>query len=303
MCKKESILSILGMGVDAIAVDSLRSEYETNSKYVIKNIQLNNIVIGHYQPRKKGAITKESIQDLVESIKKQGVLQPIIVRKIGEDQYELIAGERRYRSAYEARLNEIPCVIKNVSEKDAFAIALIENIQREQLSLLEESESLLKLKNEYFLSVEDVSKMVGKPRTTIANLIRVASLLSAEGKLFWEKGSVDYGHIRAVIMLPHDFQNKVLQHVVENQLSVRETEKLIREKKYVTLDDQCSKKVIANKPLLLNNELTSMAEKFSAMSGNRASIKAMRLGRVKLSIEFDSIEKTYDFFKNNDIIT
>ena len=175
-------MNILGVGVDAIAVNSLRPEYEAESKCFMKNIQLSKIVIGHYQPRKTGVITKESIQDLVASIKEQGVLQPIIVRKIGDDKYELIAGERRYRSAYEANLNEIPCVIKDVSEQDAFAIALIENIQREQLSLLEESESLLKLKEEHFLSVDDVSKMIGKPRTTVANLIRVASLLSPEGK-------------------------------------------------------------------------------------------------------------------------
>lgn len=223
-------MNILGTGVDAISVNSPQYAHEVESEHLMKNIQLSKIVIGNYQPRKIGVITQESIQDLVASIKERGVLQPIIVRKSGNDKYELIAGERRYRSAYEANLTDIPCVIKDVSEKEAFAIALIENIQREQLSLLEESEALLKLKEEHFLSVDDVSKMIGKPRTTVANLIRVAYLLSPEGKLLWERGFVDYGHIRAVIMLNHEFQNIILQYVADNKLSVRHTEALVRER-------------------------------------------------------------------------
>ena len=284
-------MSFLGMGVDAIAVNSLPSEHDTEPKNVMKNIQLCKIVMGHYQPRKTGTITTESIQDLVASIKEQGVLQPIIVRKTGNEQYELIAGERRYHAAYEANLNEIPCVIKEVSEKDAFAIALIENIQREQLSLLEQSESLLKLKEEHFLSVDDVSKMIGKPRSSVANLIRVASLLSPEGKLLWEKGDVDYGHIRAVIILSHEFQNKVLQYVVDNKLSVRETEKLIREKKYFGLDDdKISGETIANK-LIFNEDLKYFIQKFTAIYGNNVSIKTLRSGKIKMSIEFDDVEQ------------
>jgi len=289
-------MSILGTGFDAISVHSLRSEHENDSKYFMKNIQLSKIVIGNYQPRKTGIITKESIQDLVASIKEQGVLQPIIVRKIGSDQYELIAGERRYRSAYEANLNEIPCVIKDVSEKDAFAIALIENIQREQLSLLEESDALLRLKEEHFLSVDDVSKMIGKPRTTVANLIRVASLLSPEGKFLWEKGDIDYGHIRAVIALGHEFQDSVLQYVVDKKLSVRATEKLIREKKYFNLDGNYLK-TTTTQSSFLNDELKYIIEKFTDILGKNASIKALSSGKVRVSVEFQNVEKTSDFLK------
>ena len=294
VCEKGADMDILGVGVDAIVVDSLHSEHY--SKDLMKNLQLNKIVIGHYQPRKAGVITTESIQDLVCSIKEQGVLQPIIVREAVGNQYEIIAGERRYRAALEANLNEIPCVIKSVSEKDAFAIALIENIQREQLSLLEESESLLKLKEEYFLSVDEVSKTVGKPRTTVANLIRVASLLGVEGKLLWEKGAVDYGHIRAVIILNHDFQNTVLQYVVENKLSVRETEKLVREKKYLGLGRKISA-ISSEKSGCLNEELKCIIDKFSAIHGKNASIKLMRKGRIKMSMEFENFDKAFNFLK------
>jgi ParB family chromosome partitioning protein len=289
-------MSFLGMGVDAIAVNLFRSEHENERNHSMKNIQLNKIIIGNYQPRKTGIITKESIQDLVASIKENGILQPIIVRKIAADQYELIAGERRYRSAHEAHLHEIPCVVKEVSEKDAFAIALIENIQREQLSLLEESESLLKLKNEHFLSVDEVSKMIGKPRTTVANLIRVASLLSLEGKLLWEKGDVDFGHIRAVIILDHEFQNVVLQYVVDNKLSVRETEKLIREKKYFSMKNKKAEN-FSIKVADLNDELQYIIEKFSVIHGRNGSIKSTKSGKVKILIEFENVEKTYAYLK------
>ena len=290
-------MNILGVGIDALTVNSLRPEHEIEREYFTKNIQLSKIVIGNYQPRKTGVITKESIQDLMASIIEHGILQPIIVRKTEGDKYELIAGERRYRSAYEANLNDIPCVIKDVNEKDAFAIALIENIQREQLSLLEESEALLKLKAEHFLSVDDVSKMIGKPRTTVANLIRVASSLSPEGKLLWEKESVNYGHIRAVIMLNHGLQNIVLQYVVSNKLSVRETEKIVREKKYLMLNDKYAERTIIAKPSALNDELKSIAKKFTAIHGNNASIKAIASGRVRVSIEFEDVDKTCDFLK------
>ena len=254
-------MNILGKGINAIEVDLLNLNHEKQSENIMKNISLAKIVLGKYQPRKHGKITKVSLQDLVESIKEQGILQPIIVRKMDGEKYELIAGERRYLSALEIGLTVIPCLIKNVNEKDAFAIALIENIQREQLTLLEESESLLKLKEEYFLSVDQVSKIIGKPRSTVANLIRVASLLSPECKLFWENGDVDYGHIRAAIVLDHKFQNLVLQYVIDKKLSVRETEKFIKEKTYFNLlEPQIEKK--NNESVISSDEMKIISEKF-----------------------------------------
>ena len=294
VAKKESIVDILGLGVNAISINSVKLEDENHS--LMKNIQSSKIVIGNYQPRKTGIITKESLHDLILSIKENGILQPIIVRPIGLEQYELIAGERRYRSAIEASLSEIPCVIKNVSKKDAFAIALIENIQREQLSLLEESEALLKLKNEHFLSVDEVSKMIGKPRTTIANLIRVASLLCPEGKIMFEQGILDYGHIRSVLILSHELQNVILQHVASNKLSVRKTELLIRDKKYFQL---LTKDVETNteKSYVLKDDLKLISDKFSIIYGRSAKIKTLKSGQVRVSIEFQDISKAYDYIK------
>ncbi|ERH40911.1 chromosome partitioning protein ParB [Legionella pneumophila str. Leg01/11] len=287
-------MNILGMGINAIEVDLLNLNHEKQSGNIMKNISLAKIVLGKYQPRKHGKISKESLQDLVESIKEQGVLQPIIVRKMDDEKYELIAGERRYLSALEIGLTVIPCLIKNVNEKEAFAIALIENIQREQLTLLEESESLLKLKDEYFLSVDQVSKIIGKPRSTVANLIRVASLLSPECKLFWENGDVDYGHIRAAIILDHKFQNIVIQYVIDKKLSVRETEKFIKEKKYLDLlEPQVAK--INNRPLVSSDDMKILSEKFLNLYNKNVRINASKTGRIRVLMEFESIEKIYDY--------
>lgn len=287
-------MNILGKGINAIEVDLLNLNHEKQSGNIMKNISLAKIVLGKYQPRKHGKISKESLQDLVESIKEQGVLQPIIVREMDDEKYELIAGERRYLSALEIGLTVIPCLIKNVNERDAFAIALIENIQREQLTLLEESESLLKLKDEHFLSVDQVSKIIGKPRSTVANLIRVASLLSPECKLFWENGDVDYGHIRAAIILDHKFQNIVIQYVIDKKLSVRETEKFIKEKKYLDLlEPQVTK--INNRPLVSSDDMKILSEKFLNLYNKNVRINALKTGRIRVLMEFESIERIYDY--------
>lgn len=287
-------MNILGKGINAIEVDLLNLNHEKQSGNIMKNISLAKIVLGKYQPRKHGKISKESLQDLIESIKEQGVLQPIIVREMDDEKYELIAGERRYLSALEIGLTVIPCLIKNVNEKEAFAIALIENIQREQLTLLEESESLLKLKDEHFLSVDQVSKIIGKPRSTVANLIRVASLLSPECKLFWENGDVDYGHIRAAIILDHKFQNIVIQYVIDKKLSVRETEKFIKEKKYLDLlEPQVTK--INNRPLVSSDDMKILSEKFLNLYNKNVRINALKTGRIRVLMEFESIERIYDY--------
>ncbi|HAU3504161.1 ParB/RepB/Spo0J family partition protein [uncultured Legionella sp.] len=287
-------MNILGKGINAIEVDLLNLNHEKQSGNIMKNISLAKIVLGKYQPRKHGKISKESLQDLIESIKEQGVLQPIIVREMDDEKYELIAGERRYLSALEIGLTVIPCLIKNVNEREAFAIALIENIQREQLTLLEESESLLKLKDEHFLSVDQVSKIIGKPRSTVANLIRVASLLSPECKLFWENGDVDYGHIRAAIILDHKFQNIVIQYVIDKKLSVRETEKFIKEKKYLDLlEPQVTK--INNRPLVSSDDMKILSEKFLNLYNKNVRINALKTGRIRVLMEFESIERIYDY--------
>ncbi len=238
-------MSILGHGYNAIQLNTKIKRIENTETNFTQNICLNKIAIGDYQPRKTN-ISLESIRDLMLSIQEHGVLQPIILRESEFDKYELIAGERRYRAALELKLSTIPCIVMKVDSKEAFAIALIENIQREQLSLYEEAEALLKLKEEYSMSIDEVAKMINRPRPTVSNLIRTAAMLSYNGKILWKEGSVDYGHIRPVIVLDHEHQNIVLRHIVDKKLSVRQTETFIKEKKYLNLPGSQIKKSISD---------------------------------------------------------
>lgn len=287
-------MNFLGKGIDAIDVNSLHIDYENKNENFSQKVPVNQISIGKYQPRKKGSISNASIQEMVDSIKKHGVLQPIIVRILPNEHYELIAGERRYLAAIETGLNEIPCIIKNVTEKDALAIALIENIQREQLSLLEESESILKLKEEHSLSVDDVAKLISKPRTTVANLVRVASLLSREGKVLLEENKIDFGHVRAVLTLEHQFQNTILQYVATHRLSVRETEKIIREGRYNELNIELKIK----NTYAISDELTKIKHKYSAIFNKNIQLKALNSGKIKVSIEFENIAKVNEYLRS-----
>jgi ParB family chromosome partitioning protein len=208
-------MTILGSGIDAININLSGLEKLNFSENEIKNIQIDLIDCGIYQPRKSHKISDEIINELVGSIREHGILQPIIVRLSSSKRYELIAGERRLKAAIKLGFKDIPAVIKKIDEQEAFAIALIENIQRMQLSILEEAEALLKLKNDFLMSNESVALMIGKPRTTITNLIRLASNLTVFGKELLERGDVEYGHIRCVLALPDDDQNTVLNHVLE----------------------------------------------------------------------------------------
>lgn len=283
-------MNILGTGIDAINFEALNISKIESDVNIIKNIQIDLIDIGNYQPRKKNAITVESIQDLIDSIKEHGILQPVILRCTDTERYELIAGERRLRAALELRLDEIPAVLKNIDAKQAYAIAIIENIQREQLSLLEEAEALLKLKNDYFMSVETVAKMIGKPRTTIANLIRVATHLSSFGKELLERGDVDYGHIRSVLILEEDIQNLVLNYVAEKKLTVRAAENFVREHGYDKLltPNNCEKKESNS---LDDESINLMARTLSDKYKTNVSLKRLSGGKIRVSMDFIDLEK------------
>lgn len=283
-------MNILGTGIDAINFEALNISKIEKDINIIKNIQIDLIDIGNYQPRKQSAITVESIQDLIDSIKEHGILQPVILRCTDTERYELIAGERRLRAALELRLDEIPAVLKNIDAKQAYAIAIIENIQREQLSLLEEAEALSKLKNDYFMSVETVAKMIGKPRTTIANLIRVATHLSSFGKELLERGDVDYGHIRSVLILEEDMQNLVLNYVAEKKLTVRATENFVREHGYDKLltTNNCEKK---ESNALDDESINLMVRTLSDKYKTNVSLKRLSGGKIRVSMDFIDLEK------------
>lgn len=188
-------------------------------------VALTSIERGRYQPRRD--FDPDSLRELAESIAAQGVIQPVVVRPVAAERYELIAGERRWRASQQAGLAEIPVVVRDVDEQTALAIALIENIQRDDLAPLEEAGALQRLLDEFGLTHQQVAEAIGKSRTTVTNLLRLLEL-DAEVKSLLDHGRLEMGHARALLGLKGAAQALAGRQVVARGLSVRETEKLVR---------------------------------------------------------------------------
>ena len=180
---------------------------------------------GKYQPRKD--MSQDALDDLANSIRAQGVIQPIVVRPLGEQSFEIIAGERRWRASQLARLEVVPCIVKDVPDEAAVAIALIENIQREDLNAIEEAVALQRLLTEFELTHQQVAEAVGKSRTTVTNLLRL-NQLNDDVKRFVEHGDLDMGHARALLALSGQAQSELAKLVAQKGLTVRDTEKLVQ---------------------------------------------------------------------------
>lgn len=179
---------------------------------------------GKYQPR--GEMEEASLNELAESIKKQGLLQPLLVRKLDTDRYEIIAGERRWRASQIAGLNEVPVILKQVDDETAMAMALVENLQREDLNAMDQARAMHRLTSEFALTHQQVADLLCKSRTAVSNFLRLLSLAPAVKKLL-EHGDLDMGHARALLILDEEQQNQVAQIIIAKSLSVRETEKLV----------------------------------------------------------------------------
>lgn len=219
----------LGRGLDALLATSQAGK-SGGSELSEKQGELQKIPVeflqpGKYQPRKD--MSSEALEDLASSIRSQGIIQPIVVRQISEDKYEIIAGERRWRAAQIVQLDVIPCLIKDVPDESAVAIALIENIQREDLNAMEEAQALDRLMVEFELTHQEVATAVGKPRTTVSNLLRLNNL-NEDVKLLLEHGDIEMGHARALLALEGAVQNSAAQTVSGKGLTVRDTESLVR---------------------------------------------------------------------------
>ena len=230
----------LGKGLDALLGNSTSksakqrssktstsgdSDLILNQDGVLKEIPIEFLQPGQYQPRR--VMTEEGLEDLTNSILAQGMIQPIVIRPVGENKYEIIAGERRWRAAQRAGLHQVPVLIKEVPDEAAIAMALIENIQREDLNAMEEAHALHRLKEEFNLSHQQTADAVGKSRTTVTNLLRLMQLTDA-CKTLLERGDLEMGHARALLALNGSQQSETAKTVVQKGLTVRETEKLIR---------------------------------------------------------------------------
>ena len=219
----------LGRGLDALLNASVGDPTQTGdpsaSKETLSHIGVEQIHRGRFQPRKH--IDEASIEELSQSIKAQGVMQPIVLRRRPEGGYEIIAGERRWRASVKAGLSEVPAVVREVTDEQALALALIENLQREDLNPLEEARALGRLRDEFGLTQQEVADAVGKSRTAVTNLLRLQNLGTRAAQLL-EDGSIEMGHARALLPLEQRDQDVAARHIALKRLSVRQAESLVR---------------------------------------------------------------------------
>jgi ParB family transcriptional regulator, chromosome partitioning protein len=235
---------------------------------------------GHYQPRKE--FPPESLQELADSIRSQGIIQPIIVRTIGKNRYEIIAGERRWRAAQLAKIQEVPVIVRDISDEATLAIALIENIQRENLNPIDEAHALYRLQQEFSMTHEAVASTVGKSRTAITNLIRLLQLEPNTKKLV-ELEKLSLGHAKVLLALSGHAQTQTAEKVVAQNLSVRETERLIASLQKPAPHKQGHK---ASLP-----DIRSLEETLSGKFGAKVMIQQHSKGHGKLVISYYSLDE------------
>jgi ParB family chromosome partitioning protein len=276
------LLSRLSNETDPSAI-SVRGEAE---KSEFRQVAIDSIQPGKYQPRH--AMNSEALEELAESIKSQGVIQPIVVRTIASSCYEIIAGERRWRAAKLAGLQEIPVLIRDIPDEAAIAIALIENIQRENLNAIEEAIALQRLSQEFDLTHQEVASIVGKSRATISNLLRLL-ILPPEVKHMVEKGELEMGHARAILSLDAKRQNQVARRIVLKGMSVRKAELYIRQLMSSSPTHESAKK----SPHLLHIE-KDLTERLGVF----VTIKASGDHKGKVTIHYESNEQFEAILKN-----
>jgi ParB family chromosome partitioning protein len=212
----------LGRGLDALLA---ATEDDVPSSESLQTLAIDRLRPGKYQPRTK--MDAASLAELALSIKEQGVMQPILVRPVDGGRFEIVAGERRWRAAQQAGLREIPALVKNVPDQSALAVALIENIQREDLNPIEEAKGLARLIDEFGLTHEAAAKAVGRSRSAVSNLLRLTALAPPVQE-YVLAGSLEMGHARALLALPVEQQSGTAARICDGGLSVRETERLVQ---------------------------------------------------------------------------
>jgi len=289
----------LGRGLDALLGASHHASHpdtdETapageagaSDKQHLRDIPVDLVQRGKYQPRRD--IEPESLQELADSIKAQGVMQPIVVRPVSADKFEIIAGERRWRATQLAGLDHIPAVVRDVPDETAIALALIENIQREDLNPIEEALAMQRLQQEFELTQQEVAQAVGKSRSTVANLLRLLSL-EADVKILLERGDLEMGHARALLALSGGDQSQIARSVVGKGLSVRQTETLIRS--VLNRADKPAAKIT------LDPNIRSLQDDLAEKLGTRVTIQHTAKGKGKLVLAYNSLDELDGILKH-----
>ncbi|MDR4516949.1 MAG: ParB/RepB/Spo0J family partition protein [Nitrosomonas sp.] len=268
----------LGRGLDALLSSNEASEMTPDK---LQDLDITSLKPGKYQPRTN--MDQTALAQLAESIKSQGIMQPILVRAIGVENYEIIAGERRWRAAQLAGLDEVPAIIREVSDDTALAISLIENIQRENLNPLEEAMGIQRLIDEFGMTHQTAAEALGNSRSSVTNLLRLLNLSEPVQALMMQ-GKIDMGHGRALLALTPDQQIKIANMIVLKKLSVRETEKLIQQH---------------NKPAIrqaqkTDRDILALQEAVSERLGAQVVIKSGKKGCGNVVIHYTSLDQLDD---------
>lgn len=268
----------LGRGLEALLGDpqGRAGDFDASSEQ-LKQLPIEQLQRGKYQPRMN--MDQVALNELAESIKQQGVVQPLLVRKLESGCYEIITGERRWRGAQLAGLTRVPVVVKQISDQNAMAVALIENIQREDLNSIEEAMGFQRLSEEFGLTHQEIANVVGRARASVTNILRLLSLHPRVRKLI-EEGKIEMGHARALLGLPHEKQYPVAKKLLAIGMTVRKTEQLIAD-----LRKGDYKKPVGVK----NQDIQQLEDSLSKKIGAQVAIRGDKKG--KLIIYYYSLDE------------
>jgi len=268
----------LGRGLDALLAGN-----DAQGKEQQRSLPVGNLQAGKYQPRTR--MDSAALEELAASIRVQGLMQPILVRPLdsqtGEDRYEIIAGERRWRAAQMAGLREVPTLIRDIPDESALAMALIENIQRENLNPLEEAQGLQRLIDEFAMTHQQAADAVGRSRPAASNLLRLLQLAEPVQELLM-RGEIDMGHARALLPLAGALQVQLAQRIVQKGLSVRDAERMVQQAL------KPPKTVEARKP---DRDVLRLQEELSDFLGAQVEIHTNKKGAGKIQIEFGGLDQ------------
>tara|TARA_Y100000766_G_C18887495_1_gene596636 strand:- start:1089 stop:1937 length:849 start_codon:yes stop_codon:yes gene_type:complete len=266
--------SSLGTGLDSLLGDRSKPE-----GVAVTQIPLDDLAPGQYQPRTK--MHKSTLEELSQSIKEQGILQPLVVRRLASGRFEIVVGERRWRAAQLAGINSVPAIIRDWNNEDTAKIALIENLQREDLNALDQAKGLFRLQREFNLSQEQLGTSVGKSRSTITNLLRLLSL-STEVQELLQEGKIEMGHARALLTLNDNDQLDCAMRVVSESLSVRECEAIANKLSGNKKNQSKTQSTKDPNTVSLEKELTEVL-------GSTVEIKHNKKGKGRLIISYKSL--------------
>jgi ParB family chromosome partitioning protein len=272
--------ALLGMEVEA-DLDTRDSSGSPSDEGQLRELAVEFLQRGKYQPRRD--INAEALEELASSIRTQGIMQPLVVRKVDNEKYEIIAGERRWRAAQQAGLDVVPVIVREVSDEAAIAMALIENIQREDLNAMEESLALLRLQQEFQLTQQQVADAVGKSRSAVTNLMRLASLESEVQQLL-ERGDLELGHAKCLLALEGAKQINAARTVASVNMTVRQTEALV--KKLLSGDQAKPSPEGSSSP-----DIKHLEDQLSEKIGAPVKIQHSAKGAGKLIFKYNSVDE------------